>query len=84
MRLGLGLGVARAVGAGAGGGGNSVMEAVSGGSASVESGKRMSHCVTARCNRSDAANASINMLRGRKREDRSLFSITKVRDVSIV
>src|ERR1700724_3049975 len=84
LRLGLGLGVGRAAGAGAGGGGNSVMVAVSGGKSLLESEKRTSHCVIAGCNSSDAANASINILRGSKREDRSLSSISKVRDVSKV
>src|ERR1700681_5113386 len=76
--LRLGLGVGRAAGAGAGGGGNSVMVAVSGGRSSLESEKRTSHCVIARCNSSDAANASIKMARGRKREDQNLSNIAKV------
>src|SRR5438105_6006208 len=80
LRLGLGLGVGRAAGAGGGGGGNSVMVAVSGGRSSAESEKRTSHCVIARCNSSDAANASINMPRGRKHEDQSLSTIAKVGD----
>ncbi len=78
LGFGLGLGVGRAAGAGAGGGGNSVMVAVSGGRSSAESEKRTSHCVIARCNSSDATNASISTLRGRKREDRSLSSISTV------
>ena len=84
LRLGLGLGVGRAAGAGAGGGGNSVMVAVSGGRSSLESEKRTSHCVIARCNKSDAANASSSMPRGRKREDHSLPSIALKRDTGIL
>ena len=80
LGFGLGLGVGPAAGVGAGGGGNSVMVAVSGGRSSAESEKRTSHCVIARCNSSDATNASINMLRGRAHEDRNLSSIAKVGD----